>query len=112
MRHTAKGDSVRVEYLAEVSQQSGEDWQGVALVLSTATPRMSAESPVLAPLWVQLAQDTQTGKAKKHIGSAGYSQMQSSLRAQQRELLADSDQNRAGWEVNKAAARSQQIGRG
>lgn len=98
------GAKVRVEYLAEVAQQSGEDWQGVSLVLSTATPRMTAESPVLAPLWVQLGQQAAT---KKSMGSAGYSQMQNELRAQQRKLLADKDQNRAGWEVNLSAARSQ-----
>jgi uncharacterized protein (TIGR02231 family) len=108
MRLTAKGDKVRVEYLAEVAQQSGEDWQGVELVLSTATPRMSAESPVLAPLWIQLAEQSGGKKAaNKGLGGASYSQAQSSLRAQQRRLLADQDQNRAGWEVNKAAARSQ-----
>ncbi|MCB9740251.1 MAG: mucoidy inhibitor MuiA family protein [Deltaproteobacteria bacterium] len=108
MRLGARGDKVRVEYLAEVAQQSGEDWDGVALVLSTATPRMSAESPVLAPLWIQLQQSNAgKGKANKKLGGASYSSMQSNLRAQQRRLLADQDQGRAGWEVNKAAARSQ-----
>ena len=104
MRLGKDGDKVRVEYLAEVSQESGEDWQNVSLVLSTATPRMTAESPVLAPLWVQLGQ--QAG-GKTSLGSAGYSQMQNQLRAKQRKLLADKDQNRAGWEVNLSAARSQ-----
>lgn len=54
MRITEKGDSLNVEYLAHVRQLTGEDWNGVNLILSTATPNMNAEIPILAPMWVRL----------------------------------------------------------
>ena len=47
-------DSLRIEYLAHVKQLTGEDWNGVTLKLSTATPNMNAEIPILAPMWTRL----------------------------------------------------------
>ena len=44
-----------LEYYALVQQTSGEDWNGVKLTLSTAMPTMTAEAPILTPLWVSLA---------------------------------------------------------
>lgn len=41
---------VRLEYLAAVAQQSGEDWNGVRLTLSTAQPALNAAPPDLVPL--------------------------------------------------------------
>jgi len=46
---------VRVEYLASVEQRSGEDWNDVAMTLSTATPSLVARAPKLDPLMVALA---------------------------------------------------------
>ncbi|MBT3278649.1 MAG: mucoidy inhibitor MuiA family protein [Phycisphaerales bacterium] len=54
MRTTAAGATLNLEYLAHVRQTTGEDWDGVKLTLSTATPNMSAEIPMLAPLRVNL----------------------------------------------------------
>jgi uncharacterized protein (TIGR02231 family) len=42
--------SVELSTLATVSQSTGEDWGGVALVLSTARPRANANPPELRPL--------------------------------------------------------------
>jgi uncharacterized protein (TIGR02231 family) len=42
-----------VTYLAEVRQQSGQDWQAVALSLSTARPESAAALPELTPRYVQ-----------------------------------------------------------
>jgi len=50
-----EGQSAQLEYLAEIRQMSGEDWSGVRLTLSTATPQLNAESLPLSPLWVDLA---------------------------------------------------------
>jgi hypothetical protein len=47
--------AVGLEYNALVQQMCGEDWDGVALTLSTASPSMLAEAPVLMPMWVTLA---------------------------------------------------------
>jgi len=54
LRLSENGQAAVIEYLADVHQQSGEDWNGVTLTLSTATPNTSATKPVLAPLWVDL----------------------------------------------------------
>ena len=54
MRIESDGDTLSIEYLAHIRQQSGEDWNGVSLTLSTATPNMNAGIPVLVPLWTHL----------------------------------------------------------
>lgn len=46
-----KGDLKFVQF-GNVSQQTGEDWTGVALTLSTAQPQRGASLPDLAPMWV------------------------------------------------------------
>jgi hypothetical protein len=45
-------EAVQVEYLAGVSQQSGEDWNNVNLILSTAQPMLNAAPPDLRVLAV------------------------------------------------------------
>jgi len=57
----AEGDrkEATVECNAQIQQMSGEDWDGVGLTLSTASPAMVAEPPLLTPLWVTLASGPQ-----------------------------------------------------
>jgi Domain of unknown function (DUF4139)/N-terminal domain of unknown function (DUF4140) len=43
-------DPVQVEYLAAVSQQSGEDWKDVKVTLSTAQPMLNSAPPELKTL--------------------------------------------------------------
>src|SRR6266542_4050145 len=53
LRAGAKGkDPVQIDYLAGVSQQSGEDWSRVEMALSTAQPMLNAAPPELAKLEV------------------------------------------------------------
>jgi hypothetical protein len=47
-------DNVQLEYLAAIFQQTGEDWQNVNLVLSTAEPRLNAAPPELKMLAVNV----------------------------------------------------------
>jgi Domain of unknown function (DUF4139)/N-terminal domain of unknown function (DUF4140) len=47
-------DPVQLEYLAAIVQQTGEDWQGVHLVLSTAQPMLNASLPELKMLAVSV----------------------------------------------------------
>lgn len=54
MRISSRGDKLNLEYLAHVRQLSKEDWNGVSLTLSTATPNMNGEIPILAPMWIKL----------------------------------------------------------
>ena len=43
---------LEVEYLAEVTQRTGEDWRDVALALSTARPALAGTLPELDPWYV------------------------------------------------------------
>lgn len=45
-------NSVALHYRASIDQQSGEDWSGVALTLSTASPLQGTNVPVLSPYWI------------------------------------------------------------
>lgn len=47
--------TLEVSYLAQVTQNSGEAWQDVALTLSTARPALAAAIPELKPWYVQPA---------------------------------------------------------
>ena len=49
---TEENDKVALEYLASVTQQTGEDWTNVALTLSTAQPLLNASPPDLLALEV------------------------------------------------------------
>lgn len=44
--------AVSLHYRASISQQSGEDWTGVALTLSTASPLQGTKVPSLSPYWI------------------------------------------------------------
>jgi hypothetical protein len=60
---------VRVEYLAAVVQQTGEDWSHVQLVLSTAQPMLNAAPPDLKMLEVAVA--PRGGKGESVSGPQG-----------------------------------------
>lgn len=52
LRYIEPEDEVELTYAARVVQATGEDWQGVAALLSTATPHVGAAPPELLPLYV------------------------------------------------------------
>ncbi len=54
------GDA-RLTVAAVVQQSTGEDWSNVRISLSTAKPKLGAEAPYPAPLWIT-AQKEQKGK--------------------------------------------------
>jgi len=54
VRGDLDGGKVRVEYNAIIRQMTGEDWTGVKLTLSTASPMISAASPGIAAFPVKL----------------------------------------------------------
>lgn len=80
-RGDVKGGAMTLEYFASVVQMSGEDWGGVQLELSTATPAMIAKGPDLAPMQVSLAAPMDGGRTKDFYANA-----KSELRQQQRDL--------------------------
>lgn len=64
--YNARGDlktgKVRLEYNALISQMTGEDWEGIKLTLSTASPMISASGPQVAGFPVSLVQIAQGGR--------------------------------------------------
>jgi hypothetical protein len=59
VRADTGSNTASIEYNAIIQQLSGEDWQDVALTLSTASPNLSAARPVLGPFPVDLSQQPQ-----------------------------------------------------
>ncbi len=55
---------------AIIAQQTGEDWQDVAMVLSTARPSADARAPLLTPWRIRLV-DPAAQAAEREAGSAG-----------------------------------------
>jgi hypothetical protein len=54
VRSDGSGKGVGVEYYASIQQMTGEEWAGVNMTLSTATPSLAARGPELAPMTVLL----------------------------------------------------------
>jgi uncharacterized protein (TIGR02231 family) len=83
LRANPEKSNVLIEYNAVVNQTSGEDWDGVALSLSTAEPTMVAAAPVLEPMFVALSNPAQTQQAvpPAFIGAAQARQYQASRKA-------------------------------
>lgn len=48
-----------IEYQANISQQTGEDWDNVKMTLSTTDPNLSGQKPVLTPWYLVLNQNSQ-----------------------------------------------------
>jgi uncharacterized protein (TIGR02231 family) len=46
--------SIEIVYTANVSQHTGEDWDGVAVSLSSAQPALGARLPSLSPWWLEV----------------------------------------------------------
>lgn len=115
VRLGADGKTAQIEYLADVRQRSGEDWSGVSLTLSTATPHASADSPLLVPLWVGARRSVPaSGKVKRlmAMGSkAEYQRRAGRLHVQQASLPQQMAKGRraALWTSNRLAAEVQEM---
>lgn len=46
------GSSLEISYIAQITQNSGQDWTGVDLVVSTARPALNQQLPELKPWYV------------------------------------------------------------
>ncbi|HEX4796048.1 MAG TPA: mucoidy inhibitor MuiA family protein, partial [Humisphaera sp.] len=111
LRAGAEKDPVQVEYLAAIEQQSGEDWNGVDLVLSTAQPRLNAAPPELAALDISVSRlggPVAAGSA----APAGLNQIDSykqsrAFRAEAQKQLAANNTDVAQGFLNSAAASDQ-----
>jgi uncharacterized protein (TIGR02231 family) len=54
LRAGKAGEKVQIDYLASMVQQSGEDWNGVEMTLSTAQPMLNAAPPDLGKLEISV----------------------------------------------------------
>ncbi len=85
--YNVRGDldknKVRVEYNAIIRQMTGEDWEGVKLSLSTASPMISASGPAIASFPVSLKQLAQGGRAVNGFDLNGVLSKQAPAAAQQ-----------------------------
>jgi len=106
LRAAADRKQVQVECNGLIHQMTGEDWNGVELVLSTASPALSAAGPGLAPLSVSL---TKEGEAKQLSANELSSKLEY-IRQRQGEALVKNrtaaslqDSIGSSWAVNVAA---------
>jgi len=103
LRADPEKSNVLIEYNAVVNQTSGEDWDGVALSLSTAEPTMVAAPPILEPMLVALARPIATQQVQDggFIGAAQARQYQASRKANIKKGIA------ANTELNELALSNQ-----
>lgn len=116
VRGNRKDGKAAIEYSAIIRQTSGEDWTGIELTLSTASPALSAEGPALAPFKVALG--GQIGGQQANMppspaqNKADFGQIQRELKQAQmgqqkaKDLAGNLDQN---WKMNVAANRYQAL---
>jgi uncharacterized protein (TIGR02231 family) len=103
LRANPKKSGVLIEYNAVVNQTSGENWDGVALSLSTAEPTMVAAPPVLEPMLVALSRPVPTQQAGQRVlmGAAQAREYQKLRKANIKKGIA------ANTELNEMARQSQ-----
>jgi hypothetical protein len=106
-------DQVEVEYNAIIQQMTGEDWSGVKLTLSTASPALSAAGPSLAPFYVSLTSGGENEPVQIADGIAATGQIsqqyrtskmaQSEAQMQLGNVVAFKDKTRLNWAMNRSA---------
>ncbi|MDB5323274.1 MAG: hypothetical protein JWN40_4905 [Phycisphaerales bacterium] len=115
LRAGADKDAVQLEYLAAIEQQSGEDWIGADMILSTAQPMLNAAPPELLALDITVnkraggmgqAGSAPNGPGSLTLGRANYDQSQQ-LRAQAQRELNGNNSYVGGTIINEAAALEQ-----
>ncbi len=77
LRATEARDEITVEYNASIQQMSGEDWNDVHMVLSTATPSLVAKAPTLEALTIKLGQPVQVQEPM--LAAQNYSRMKQEI---------------------------------
>ena len=95
---------VLVEYNASIQQQSGEDWNDVAMTLSTATPSLVAKAPALTELRVALARPSAEQQAEQQRKGKDYKAARREL--QQRQWIASNARNSLDFTSGQSLAQS------
>jgi len=112
LRLDETAQSVTVDYVAQVQQTSGEDWTDVTLTLSTATPALNAEIPLLTPMMIGLAGGAKQMRPQPTTAAAA--QSYSDITRSQSGALgawhaATQDRAMANWELNRISAEAQSL---
>jgi uncharacterized protein (TIGR02231 family) len=102
LRANPKKSNCLIEYNAVVNQTSGEDWNGVAISLSTAEPSMVASPPTLTPMLVALSLPAQQAQQQE---SASWENDMRQYRASRKEYIKKGPA--ANVELNILALRNQ-----
>lgn len=110
-------NKIKVEFNARIQQLTGENWDGVNLTLSNATPALSAVAPGLSPFRLSLSQG-QSGYASGFASAGGddlkalsknvAKQMQDASK-KQLEAQSWSETEESSWELNRAANEYQNL---
>lgn len=70
LRLSATNQPINLSYLAEVKQNSGEDWLGVALTLSTSQPGLGTLPPKLTPWYIDAQRPSYLGLTKNNTSQS------------------------------------------
>lgn len=108
-RETGEKASIRLEYYADITQVSGEDWDGANVTLSTATPSLASRGPQLLPMGVSLAsandeQGQEWAKRSQQMLSNGYEDAKREIASKQKSL--NLVLNRAGGQAQSREPQS------
>jgi uncharacterized protein (TIGR02231 family) len=111
LRAGKEKDPVQLEYLAAIMQQSGEDWTGVSVTLSTAEPMLNAAPPELVALNVDVTSVAANAPAGgKGQPAAAYRDNYAKAQRlrQQAQTALNENRSEAGWaDINSGAALEQ-----
>ncbi|WP_427160713.1 mucoidy inhibitor MuiA family protein [Aliinostoc sp. HNIBRCY26] len=69
LRSHISNKTVNLSYLAQITQNTGEDWQDVNLILSTAKPGLGTLPPKLDPWYVDVIAPPVLSMAKRRLAS-------------------------------------------
>ena len=113
-RLTDDAQTVGVEYVAQVRQTCGEDWSDVRLTLSTATPALNAEIPLLAPMLIRLLPGTGDKVVAPQPTTAAAAQSLGDISRSQYAVAggwnsATTDRAQANWDLNRLSAEAQTL---
>jgi uncharacterized protein (TIGR02231 family) len=99
------GKEVKIECSALIQQVTGEDWTGVTLTLSTASPALSAAGMGLAPFPITLGRDQgrKLGAGELTVQLQSIRDRQGAAIAQNRSATSLSENIGSSWMANTAA---------
>lgn len=101
-------DPITLEYLAEIVQQSGEDWGNVDIVLSTAEPLLNASPPELSALDVTVSGGRFAGNPATQPAAYRDNESNSRKLRQQAQVELNANGTITGWQLNNDAAALEQ----